>query len=249
MPAPSPCRPCASYKRRRPELTALDVIVRENLETFLEHVREERGKALPRYTVVELRRYCRCGILAHGFLRVACSACGHENVVGYSCKCRGACPSCSARRMCDVAVHLVDAERTIRQLTDERRGLFRRAGEADALREDRERLRAEVESLSREVETLRHRRDLGLAAVPDVTVSLEPRSQPEPPPPRRWEACRDLRICTVRHFEALEYAARCRSDWEQRISCLEKAGAKGWFTHDAKVLVDYARRARSVPRP
>ena len=137
---------------------------------------------------------------------------------------------------------LVDAERTIRQLTDERRELFRRAGEADALWEDRERLRAEVASLSREVETLLHRRDLGLAAVPDVTVSLEPRSQPEPLPPRRWEACRDARICTVRHFEALENAARCRSDWEQRISYLGEAGPKGWFTHDAKVLVDYARR-------
>ena len=38
------------------------------------------------------------------------------------------------------------------------------------------------------------------------------------------------------------HAAGCRSDWEQRISYLEEASAKGWFTHDAKVLVDYARR-------
>ena len=83
--------------------------MRQNLETFLATVREERGKDLPRYTVEELRRYARCGILAHGFLRLACSACGHEALVGYSCKCRGACPSCSARRMCDVAAHLVDS--------------------------------------------------------------------------------------------------------------------------------------------
>ena len=69
-------------------------MVREHLETFLTTVREERGKDLPRYVEQELRRYLRCGILAHGFLRVACSTCGKEIVVAFSCKCRGACPSC-----------------------------------------------------------------------------------------------------------------------------------------------------------
>ena len=58
---------CATYERRRPELSALHVIVRAHLETFLACVREERGKELPRYVVEELRRYMRCGILAHGF--------------------------------------------------------------------------------------------------------------------------------------------------------------------------------------
>jgi ribosomal protein S27E len=38
---------------------------------------------------------------AEGFLRVVCPKCRQEIVVAYSCKCRGACPSCSARRMCD----------------------------------------------------------------------------------------------------------------------------------------------------
>ncbi|MFS8066866.1 MAG: transposase zinc-binding domain-containing protein [Byssovorax sp.] len=55
-------------------------------------MREERGKALPRYVEEELRRYLRCGILAHGFLRVVCPKCRQEIVVAYSCKCRGACP-------------------------------------------------------------------------------------------------------------------------------------------------------------
>ena len=83
-------------------------MVREHLETFLATVREERGKDLPRYVEEELRRYLRCGILAHGFLRVACPRCRQEIVVAYSCKCRGACPSCSARRMCGTGAHLVD---------------------------------------------------------------------------------------------------------------------------------------------
>jgi hypothetical protein len=53
-------------------------VEREHLETFLQTVREERGKALPRYVEEELRRYLRCGILAHGFLRVVCPKCRQE---------------------------------------------------------------------------------------------------------------------------------------------------------------------------
>jgi hypothetical protein len=86
----------------------LHVLVREQLETFLATVREARGKNLPRYVEEEMRRYLRCGILAHGFVRVACSTCGEKLLVAFSCKCRGTCPSCGARRMCGSAAHLVD---------------------------------------------------------------------------------------------------------------------------------------------
>ena len=108
--APSSAAPDASgrYARREPEHTVLHRVVREHLETFLQTVREERGKALPRYVEEEFRPYVRCGILAHGFLRVVCPKCRQEIVVASSCTCRGACPSCSARRMCDAAAHLVD---------------------------------------------------------------------------------------------------------------------------------------------
>ena len=107
--AATPSAPAVgTYARREPETTVLHRVMREHLETFLQTVREERGKALPRYVEEELRRYVRCGILAHGFLRVVCPKCRQEIVVAYSCKCRGACPSCSARRMCDAAAHLVD---------------------------------------------------------------------------------------------------------------------------------------------
>ena len=97
------------YARRTPETTVLHVVVREHLETFLCAVRDERGKSLPKYVEDELRRYVRCGILAHGFVRVACPVCRKEILVGMSCKCRGACPSCSVRRMCGTAAHLVDS--------------------------------------------------------------------------------------------------------------------------------------------
>ncbi len=47
-------------------------------------------------------------MLAHGFLRVHCDACGHDRLVAFSCKGRGFCPSCGGRRMADTAAHLVD---------------------------------------------------------------------------------------------------------------------------------------------
>src|SRR5262245_57356532 len=52
--------------------------------------------------------FLACGILAHGFLRLCCSECGHEKLVAFSCKRRGFCPSCGARRMAETAAHLVD---------------------------------------------------------------------------------------------------------------------------------------------
>jgi len=82
--------------------------VREHLEPLLAKVREERGKDLPRYVEQELRRYLRCGLLCHGFARLACPVCREEILVAYACKCRGACPSCSARRMCGTAANLVE---------------------------------------------------------------------------------------------------------------------------------------------
>ena len=46
--------------------------------------------------------------LEHGFLRVRCEDCHHERLVAFSCKRRGICPSCGARRMAEGAALLVD---------------------------------------------------------------------------------------------------------------------------------------------
>jgi hypothetical protein len=37
-----------------------------------------------------------------------CGTCGKDELVAFSCKRRGFCPSCGARRMADLAAHLVD---------------------------------------------------------------------------------------------------------------------------------------------
>lgn len=96
------------YERRRPEETPLYQIVRDHLDTFLAHAREHHNKGIPKYVESELRAYLKCGILAHGVAHAQCKDCGREIVVAFSCKRRGPCPSCAARRMCHTAANLVD---------------------------------------------------------------------------------------------------------------------------------------------
>jgi len=56
----------------------------------------------------EFEAFLKCGILAHGFLRIKCSDCNYEKLVAFSCKKRGFCSSCGGRRMAESAAHLVD---------------------------------------------------------------------------------------------------------------------------------------------
>lgn len=97
-----------AYTPRRPTETVLYGVVREQLETFLRWTRETYDKPLPRYVEEELRAYLRCGVFAHGFVRMHCDACGHDLLVAFSCKGRSMCPSCAGRRMANTAAHLVD---------------------------------------------------------------------------------------------------------------------------------------------
>ena len=103
------CRP-SPYARRRPENTVLYRLVQQHLETYLVLAREEDwdGHAVPAFVERELPRYLECGILAHGFARARCGECGHDFLLAFSCKGRGLCPSCNARRMAETAAHRVD---------------------------------------------------------------------------------------------------------------------------------------------
>jgi len=51
-----------------------------------------------RFVKDEFDAFLEYGILAHGFLRLHCGDCGHDKMVAVSCKRRGFCPSCGARR-------------------------------------------------------------------------------------------------------------------------------------------------------
>ena len=95
------------YHRREPEHTVLHQLVREYLASFLAETAERYPSGeLPPFIQGEFERYLSCGILEHGFARVRCSSCRDELLVAFSCKNRGVCPSCSARRMADTAAHL-----------------------------------------------------------------------------------------------------------------------------------------------
>ena len=110
----APRTPCAlvsarAYAARRPETTVLYPLVREHLQTMLAQARDDssHGFGLPRFVQDEFLRYLDCGMrAAGGFVRLRCDACGHERLLAFSCKGRAVCPSCTTRRMHDVAVHL-----------------------------------------------------------------------------------------------------------------------------------------------
>jgi len=96
-----------SYQRREPEKTTLYRLVQNNLATFVARA-EQRDRTIPWFVRKELESYLDCGILARGFVRVACRSCAFERHVALSCKGRGFCSSCQARRMTATAAHLVD---------------------------------------------------------------------------------------------------------------------------------------------
>ena len=68
----------------------------------------QQDTGLPMYVRSEFEEYLKCGRLEHGFLRVRCEDCHNEFLVAFSCKRRGFCPSCGARRMAESAALLVD---------------------------------------------------------------------------------------------------------------------------------------------
>ena len=96
-----------AYERHQPENTLLYQIIDEFYPQFLVHL-EQQGQCLPAYVKQEFDDYLRCGCLEHGFMRVRCESCHHERLVAFSCKRRGFCPSCGARRMAECAALLVD---------------------------------------------------------------------------------------------------------------------------------------------
>jgi len=84
-------------------------VLSAHLATFLARVEADETRAgLPRRVRRELTAFLRCGILAYGFARVHCASCGKDALVAFSCKGRGFCPSCGARRMAEAAAHLVE---------------------------------------------------------------------------------------------------------------------------------------------
>jgi ribosomal protein S27E len=96
-----------AYERHQPEQTLLYQLVEAHYSTLVDQLAQQ-GKSLPDHVHREFEAYLKCGRLEHGFLRVRCDKCHFERLVAFSCKKRGFCPSCGARRMAETAALLAD---------------------------------------------------------------------------------------------------------------------------------------------
>ena len=105
------CAPQQTFKYRRhePETTLLYKTLAREWETWHGERQADTSRTpLPAFVAAEIDAYFRCGILDHGFTILSCDDCDEKLPVAYSCKRRGVCPSCCAKRMSEIAVHLVD---------------------------------------------------------------------------------------------------------------------------------------------
>jgi len=101
----------ALYRTRNARATALYQL----LEAYYEDVKSlwearfEKNYGVWRGFVDQVvARYLDCGIAEAGFARLQCQSCGAEKLLTLSCKQRGVCPSCDAKRAAAFAAFVKD---------------------------------------------------------------------------------------------------------------------------------------------
>lgn len=90
------------YRPRHPERTVLYRVLFHSFEQFLAEYEErfEKEYGFLRPIVKEVvERYLDCGNPKCGFARIRCLDCGEERLLMFSCRTRGFCPSCHAKRL------------------------------------------------------------------------------------------------------------------------------------------------------
>jgi len=101
--------PRCVYRPRDPRKTPLFGLL-DSLYDRVKGVWEERFErsyGFWRGPVDEVVARCLdCGILDRGFARIRCRRCPEEFLVAFSCKGRGVCPSCGAKRAAELAAFL-----------------------------------------------------------------------------------------------------------------------------------------------
>ena len=89
------------YRPRHPERTVLYRVLFHNFSRFLTvyegRFEKEYGHFRPVVKEV-VERYLDCGNPRSGFARIRCPDCHGERLLTFSCKTRGFCPSCHAKR-------------------------------------------------------------------------------------------------------------------------------------------------------
>ncbi|MDH4271902.1 MAG: transposase [Candidatus Aminicenantes bacterium] len=90
------------YRPRHPERTVLYRVLFHHFERFQAEyeTRFEKEYGFLRPVIKEVvERYLDCGNPKCGFARIRCPDCGEERFVMFSCRTRGFCPSCHAKRL------------------------------------------------------------------------------------------------------------------------------------------------------
>jgi hypothetical protein len=99
------------YRSRRPAQTPLYALLESLFETVKgvwEDLFERRYGFWRGILDGVVARYLDCGIFERGFARIRCPDCATEFLLAFSCKGRGLCPSCGAKRAAEFAAFLQD---------------------------------------------------------------------------------------------------------------------------------------------
>jgi hypothetical protein len=90
------------YRPRHPERTVFYRVLFHYFDIFLSEYesRFEKEYGFFRPIIKEVvERYLDCGNPRCGFARIRCPSCGEERLLMFSCRSRGFCPSCHAKRL------------------------------------------------------------------------------------------------------------------------------------------------------
>ncbi len=84
-PVASATTPGAAYRRHQPETTALNAVVRDNLDTLYGAIDDGAITVrIPKHARKELEAYLGCSLLCRGFARLRCAGCGESLLVAFS---------------------------------------------------------------------------------------------------------------------------------------------------------------------
>jgi len=112
------------YRRREPTSTPLYRLVyhcHEQLERVWEERYHHEYGAYRNEVRDAFTAFLDCGVLAHGCARARCETCKHTELIAFSCKQRGLCSSCNAKRAVLFAEHL---EQKVLQPVDHQHVVF-----------------------------------------------------------------------------------------------------------------------------
>ena len=95
------CDPPAVYRPRHPEGSIFYQTFEQHFDSYVrayEERFEPRSGPLRRVVAESVEQFLACGRLQGGFARIRCPACKSEHLLAFSCRARGVCSSCQAKR-------------------------------------------------------------------------------------------------------------------------------------------------------